>query len=137
LKYIVSLTTFVIVAAMLWAADGEEKSKGSFAEIQTFGNDSVQVYLHVELETNYGWLYQKSQAKAFTTSDKEGRHRVKVDKLCLTLIAHDSTTQCVEGDEMIIVKEKKKGVGVKKKFARIIAWTEGPALGPETMEMKP
>lgn len=124
------------MSALLFAAD-DEKAKGSFGEIQTFGHDSLQIYLHVELETNYGWLYQKSKAKAYTTSDKEGKHRVKVDKLCLTLIAHDSTTECTVGDEMIIVKEKKKGVGVKKKFARVIAWTEGPNLGPETMEMKP
>lgn len=136
-KLILLLSAVAIAVSLVIAADDEQKSKGSFEEIQTFGNDSLQVYLHVELETSYGWLYQKSRGKAYTTSDKEGKHRVKVDKLCLTLIAHDSTTQCVEGDELIIVKEKKKGVGVKKKFARVVAWTEGPSLGPETMEMKP
>ncbi len=130
------LVCTVLLGASLFA-DDEKKARGKFEEVQVFGSDSSQVYLRVELETSYGWLWQKTQGRAYTTSDKDGKHRLKVDKLCLTLIAHDTTTQCAEGKDEIIIKEKKRGIGIKKKLAQISAWTEGPALGPEKLEMKP
>ncbi len=99
--------------------------------------DSVKAYLHVFVETSYGWFWQRSTGRAFTTSDKEGKLRTKVDKLCLTLVAHDSITQCVENADSIVVQEKKRGPGIKKRTAHVAAWTEGPNLGPEKMEMKP
>lgn len=99
--------------------------------------DSTRVYLHVTAETSYGWFWQRSTGRAYTTSDVKGKQRVKVDKLCLTLMAHDTTTQCVEQADSIVVTEKKRGIAIPRRTVRLSAITEGPVLGPETMEIRP
>lgn len=129
-----------IIAQVVPLTGQEQQSNGVHVDstlIRVITEDSASAFLHVFVETSYGWFWQSSTGKAYTTADKEGKQRIRVDKLCLTLVAHDSITKCVEHADSIVVKSKKRGPGIKKRIARVTAWSEGPALGPESMEMKP
>lgn len=94
-------------------------------------------WLHVEVETSYGWFWQKSTGRAYVTTGRKSAERVKVGKLCIQLVAHDTTRFCFEQADSITVFEKKRGVGISKREAFVTAWTFEPALEPTTVSLKP
>jgi hypothetical protein len=95
------------------------------------------LWLHVDVETNYGWFWQKSTGRAYVTEDKEGKVPHSVGKLCLRLVAHDSTEQCVSGMDSIRIFEKKKGLGIHKRTAYVTAWAESPRLDTTRVQITP
>jgi hypothetical protein len=108
------------------------------ATSQNVAVDSASnLWLHVDVETNYGWFWQKSTGRAYVTEGKDGKKRHAVGKLCLQLVAHDSTVQCLSGADSILVTEKKKGLGIHKRTAYVTAWTENPALDTTRVQITP
>jgi hypothetical protein len=124
----------VMLFAVALIAGGQQ---GNQLWTEAIHTDSTRVYLHVAVETSYGWFWQRSTGRAYTTTDAAGKQRVKVKELCLALVAHDSTTQCAEQADSVVVTEKKRGIAIPRRTARVSAISRGPNLGPETMEMRP
>jgi len=97
----------------------------------------IVAWLHVEVETNWAWFWQKSQGRAWVTAGQKDTMRINVGKLCLRLAAHDTTQKCEYGASEITLKEKKRGVQIRKRAATVSAWSEFPALDTMTVKMEP
>jgi hypothetical protein len=96
-----------------------------------------QPWLHVELETKYAWIYQKSIARAWTTVSKDDTTRVNVGKLCLQLDAYTEQKVCWADTSYIELTDIKRRVATKKKVAVATAWAEEPVLDSVRVEMTP
>lgn len=94
-------------------------------------------WLHVEVETSYGWFWQKSRGRAWVTAGKQDTMPVSVGNLCIRLAAHDTTIKCEANTNEISLQEKKKGIQIKKRIAVVSAWAESPALDTVTVRMEP
>ncbi len=94
-------------------------------------------WLHVDVETSYGWFWQKSVGRAYLTKTRESKERVKAAKLCVRLVAHDSTEKCVTGQDSLVVVEHKKGMGIPKRVARVAAWTINPTRDTTRVQLAP
>lgn len=96
-----------------------------------------RAWLHVEVETNWAWFWQKTKGRAWVTEEKLDSVLVEVGKLCIRLIAHDTTQKCEYGMREITVQERKRGVQIAKRTAIVSAWAEFPALDTVTVKMEP
>jgi hypothetical protein len=94
-------------------------------------------WLHVEVETNWGWFWQKSTGLAYTTHGRNGPKRVPVGMLCIQLRSHKVTKQCMPDTDSIRVSETVRGLGVPKTTAWVKAWTQNPELGPDSVSLNP
>jgi hypothetical protein len=138
-------TVMLLIAIMVFVkSTSHEKQFMSIplyaAEAQTSAlTDSVAAtaWLHVEVETSWGWFWQKSKGLAYVIKEKNSQQRVKVGKLCLRLEAHGWHEECHDNADSIVVIEKKRGVAIPKRIARVTAWTENPKLGPTTTSLEP
>lgn len=132
---------FVLAAAMsaaIWQGTIHAQPAPESATQTPIIIDSAALpWLHVEVETSYGWFWQKSTGRAFVTAGRKSAERIKVGKLCIQLVAHDTTRFCLEHADSITVFEKKRGVGISKREAFVTAWTFEPALEPTTVSLKP
>ena len=107
-------------------------------EIPAVADDlRVLPWLHVEVETSYGWFWQKSKGHAWVTEGKQDTTPVKVANLCIRLAAHDTTLKCEPNTDEIMIQEKKRGVQIKKHTAIVTAWAENPNLDSVTVKMEP
>jgi hypothetical protein len=86
------------------------------------------VWLNVRVETSTSSQGQHSWASAWTSSDREGRDRVSVEKLRLVLDAHGRQEKECASCDYLRVDEWHDGPEVVK--ARASAWSEGPKIGP-------
>jgi len=132
------LALLIMLGAIAAASVGQDKSQAAAPD--SAATDTITrplPWLHVEVETSYGWFWQRSTGVAYTTAGKDSKQRIKVGKLCLRLVAHDTTTQCLENADSITVFESKKGVGIKKCTAYVTAWTESPKLDTLRVQMAP
>jgi hypothetical protein len=109
------------------------------AAIESGSSDTVAVraWLHVEVETNWGWFWQKSTGRAFTTSSKDAKDRVKVGLLCIKLEAHKTDEKCLQNADSIGISEKVNGIGVVKMTAKVIAWAEHPHIEADSVSLNP
>lgn len=103
----------------------------------SFEGRSEQPWLHVEIETKYAWIYQKSIARAWTTVSRDDTTRVNVGKLCLKLDAYKEQQVCWADTSYIELTDMKRRVATKKKTAVAVAWAEEPMLDSVRVEMKP
>lgn len=110
---------------------------GHDVQIAAIADTAALPWLHVEVETSYGWLWQKSTGRAYVTAGRKNAERVKVGKLCIQLVAHDTTRFCLEQADSITVFERKRGLGISKREAVVTAWTFAPSLEPTTVSLKP
>jgi len=94
-------------------------------------------WLHVEVETNWAWFWQKSKGRAWVTEGKLDTLPVDVGKLCIRLIAHGTTEKCEYGTREITVQERRRGVQIAKRTAIVTALAEFPALDAVTVRMEP
>ena len=94
-------------------------------------------WLHVEVETSWGWFWQKSSGKAYTYASKDSKQRVKVGNLCIKLEAHETHQFCEVNADSIVITEKKRGIAIPKRTAIVTAWAENPKLGPSTASLEP
>jgi hypothetical protein len=94
-------------------------------------------WLHVEVETSWGWFWQTSKGHAWVTVDKQDTLPSDVGKLCIRLTAHGTNQKCEYGAHKIAIEEKKRGVQIAKKTAIVTAWTELPTLDTVTVSMEP
>jgi hypothetical protein len=86
------------------------------------------VWLNIRVETSTSSQGQHSWASAWTSSDREGRDRVPVEKLRLVLDAHRSQEKECAHCDYLRIDEWHDGAEVAK--ARASAWSEGPTIGP-------
>ncbi len=98
---------------------------------------TIQPWLHVEVETSYGWFWQKSKGRAWVTAGKQDTTPMNVGSLCIRLAAHDTTLKCDSNTNEISLQEKKRGIQIKKHTAIVSAWAENPALDTVTVSMEP
>lgn len=121
---------------------GSETEK-TVTPVQQTSSDSaldttaVRPWLHVEVETNWGWFWQKSTGRAYTTAGKDLNQRVKVGLLCIKLEAHKSDEKCLQNADSIQITEKVNGIGVEKKTAKVIAWAEHPHIEADSVSLNP
>jgi hypothetical protein len=94
-------------------------------------------WLHVEVETSYGWFWQKSKGIAYVTASKDSKQLIKAGRLCVRLMAHDTTIKRVDKADSIVVIEKKWGIAIPKRTAYVAAWTEDPVMDTLRVEMAP
>ncbi|HEY3295614.1 MAG TPA: hypothetical protein VGL38_09245 [bacterium] len=132
-------SALVILFGLLAALGHSQEKAESSAPANSAPADSAKPlpWLHVEVETSYGWFWQKSTGIAYTTAGRDSKQRVKVGKLCVRLAAHDTTVKCLENADSVVVFEQKKGVGIHKLTAFVSAWTENPKLDTLRVQMNP
>ncbi|MDD5088948.1 MAG: hypothetical protein PHI18_09155 [bacterium] len=99
--------------------------------------DSTTAWLRVEVETSWGWFWQKSTGRAYVMADRDSPRRVKAGKLCISLEAHKITEKCVDNADSLVVFEKKRGVGIPKRTAVVTAWAESPDLDEVSASLEP
>jgi hypothetical protein len=99
--------------------------------------DTARVWLKVEVETSYGWFWQTSVGHVQVLSDPDHPHRIPAGKLCARLIAHDTTVTCLENADSLVIIEKKRGIFIGKREARLSAWAENPAIKETSVSLKP
>jgi len=132
---------FAVALALLLAAAiaGSQQHKETTTLAVAADADTVRPlpWLHVEVETSYGWFWQKSTGIAYTTAGRDSKQLVKVGKLCVRLAAHDTTLKCEENADSVVIFEHKKGVAIKKCTAYVTAWTESPKLDTLRVQMAP
>jgi hypothetical protein len=148
-KYLRTILTGAFLATAAVALYGFTTQTGSESEksvipvhaaaIESASSDTtaVRAWLHVEVETNWGWFWQKSTGRAFTTSSKDAKDRVKVGLLCIKLEAHKSDEKCLQNADSIGISEKVNGIGVEKKTAKVIAWAEHPHIEADSVSLNP
>jgi hypothetical protein len=107
------------------------------AEESKAAESDTSAYLHVEVETSYGWFWQKSIGRAYVTAGRDSKQKINVGKLCVKLEAHDSHENCLMQVDSMGVSEKKRGIAIPKRTAKVTAWCEDPKLGPITVTMEP
>jgi len=132
------LALLIMLGAIAAASVGQDKSQAAAPD--SAATDTITrplPWLHVEVETSYGWFWQKSTGIAYTTTGRDSKQLVKVGKLCVRLAAHDTTVKCLENADSVVLFEQKKGVGIKKCTAYVTAWTENPKLDTLRTEMAP
>jgi len=127
----------MLILLILLAVIGQGQQTPASGTVAPADSIKALPWLHVEVETSYGWFWQKSTGIAYTTAGRDSRQRVKVGKLCVRLAAHDTTTKCVENADSVVVFEQKKGVGIHKLTAFVTAWTEDPKLDTLRVQMNP
>lgn len=101
------------------------------------GNGENVPWLHVEVETKYAWIYQKSIGRAYTTVSQDDTTRVPVGQICIELEAHGKHTTCETNASYVEVTDIKRRVACKKKTAYVSAWTQAPAIKKTTVKMEP
>ena len=94
-------------------------------------------WLHVEVETNWAWFWQKSKGRAWITEGRQDSLTLDVGKLCIQLTAHGTAQKCLYGVHEITIDEKKWGVQIAKRTAIVSAWTIQPVLDTVTVKMEP
>jgi hypothetical protein len=99
--------------------------------------DTSRAWLKLEIETSYGWFWQKSVGHAYLLTDPEHPRPLKAGKLCARLVAHDTTVVCHENADTLIITEHKKGIFIGKREAFLSAWCENPNVKIERVNMKP
>jgi hypothetical protein len=97
----------------------------------------ANLWLSLEVETSWGWFWQKTTGKAFVTVGKNSPVRHPVGKLYVRLVAHDSTQKVLANADSIVIFEKKKGLGIPRRTAYLTAWTEDPALDTTRVHIAP
>lgn len=129
----------IMMMGLLAAIGFSQKRPETAPAVAASPPDSVCLlpWLHVEVETSYGWFWQKSTGIAYITTSRDSKQFVKVGKLCVRIIAHDTTTKCLENADSVVVIEKRKGIAIPKRTAFVTAWTENPVLDTLRVEMKP
>lgn len=101
------------------------------------GGEASAPWLHVEVETKYAWIYQKSIGRAWVSASRDDTTRVKVGELCLQLECYGTHKICETDTSYLEVTEIKRRIAVKKKKAIVSAWANGPELERTTVEMMP
>ena len=131
---VVVLVLFVMVAFGLALPENQPLEK-----TRTVTEISAQPpgWLHVEVETSWGWFWQKSKGRAWVTYDRQDTLPFQVGKLCIQLTAHGTTQKCLYGAHEITIEEKKHGVQIAKKTAIVSAWTDLPVLDTMMVKMEP
>ncbi len=86
------------------------------------------VWLNIRVETSTSSQGQHSWASAWTSTDREGRDRVPVDKLRLVLDGHGRQEKECARCDYLRVDEWHDGPEIVKAHAS--AWSEGPTIGP-------
>lgn len=99
--------------------------------------DTARVWLKLEVVTSYGWFWQTSVGHVQVLSDPDHPHRIPAGKLCARLIAHDSTVTCIENADSLTIVEKKRGIFIGKREARLTAWSTNPAVKETSVSLKP
>lgn len=97
----------------------------------------LPAWLHVEVETNWAWFWQKSKGRAWITEGRQDSLTLDVGKLCIQLTAHGTAQKCLYGVHEITIDEKKWGVQIAKRTAIVSAWTDQPVLDAVTVKMEP
>lgn len=149
-KYILSIFVSTLLVISLWphkevvrydapvilsgasAADEETRTNTT-----TSGGEAGVPWLHVEVETKYAWIYQKSIGRAWTTVSRDDTTRVNVGELCLELEAHAKHTSCKSNESYIELTDLKRRLACKKKTAVVSAWTQAPNIQKTTVKMEP
>jgi hypothetical protein len=88
------------------------------------------VWLHVHVDKRTTSQHQTSTARAWTTSDRAGQHRVPVARLHLVLTAFGRKEDHCDKCDGLQVEEVHTGPGTATAVAT--AWCEGPTIGPIT-----
>jgi hypothetical protein len=99
--------------------------------------DTARVWLKVEVETSYGWFWQTTVGRVCVLANPDYPHRIPAGKLCARLIAHDSTVTCIENADSLVIIEKKRGIFIGKREARLSAWAEHPTIKETSVSLKP
>lgn len=130
---------WLILAALLLAALSFAQNDGETVttEQPLTMPDATTAWLRVEVETSWGWFWQKSTGRAYVMADKDSPRRVKAGKLCVSLEAHKITEKCAENADSVVVFEKKRGVGIPKRTAVVTAWAESPDLEEVSVALEP
>jgi hypothetical protein len=115
-----------------------EASNDTTKQAKATSEGSARVpWLHVTVETNYGWFYQESIGKAWTTRTRVSEERVKVGSLCLSLTAHNEIEKCLPDTSYIEVRDIKRRIATRKKTATATAWAENPAIDRTSVSLDP
>ncbi|MCB9357488.1 MAG: hypothetical protein H6505_02855 [Calditrichaeota bacterium] len=123
--------------APVYAGVSGERSEAQTNSAISGGASGNVPWLHVEVETKYGWIYQKSVGRAWTTVSRDDTTRVNVGKLCLKLEAHGTHESCWADTSYIELQDMKRRLAAKKKKAVVTAWAEDPAIERTKVEMMP
>jgi hypothetical protein len=129
----------VLLTLSLWSLNAKPLS-GDQTEKTTMAiatDSASNLWLHVEVETSWGWFWQKSKGLAYVTVGKNGPQRHAVGKLCVQLQAHDTQDKCLTDADSLVITESRKGLGIPKRTAYVTAWTEAPALDTTRVEIRP
>ncbi|MCB1060068.1 MAG: hypothetical protein KDB65_07545 [Calditrichaeota bacterium] len=152
----ISIVLSIILVAALWPRDevvrydapvilsGASAADASASEEETHSTSAVSggtaedvPWLHVEVETKYAWIYQKSVGRAWTTVSREDTTRVNVGELCIELEAHGKHTLCESDTSYLEITDLKRRLACKKKTAVVSAWTQAPNIKKTTVKMEP
>ena len=137
------LLLVVVVASVLTLPHREEFTTPLYARLapQETSVDTMDLlaagWLHVEVETNWAWFWQKSKGRAWVTMGQRDTLPADVGKLCIQLTAHETNQKCEYGKHEITIEEKKRGVQIAKRTAIVSAWAEVPDLDTVTVSMEP
>jgi hypothetical protein len=132
------LSLLIMLTILAASAVAQEKAQTAVSDSVSSDTTAKPLpWLHVEVETSYGWFWQKSTGIAYTTVSRDSKQLVKVGKLCVQLVAHDTTTKCIENADSVVIFEKKSGVAIPKKIAYVAAWTEDPKLDTLRVHLAP
>ncbi|MFZ5432429.1 MAG: hypothetical protein ACOZB3_01525 [Calditrichota bacterium] len=96
-----------------------------------------QAWLRVEVETSWGWFWQKSTGRAYVTVDKKTQARTKAGTLHIRLEAHNINEKTVTDADSISISERKRGLGIPKRVAVVTAWAENPDIEETTVALEP
>jgi len=141
----------LILGAAVWMAGNGREARAMYqpleeAQTETAPPDTSSpnsteppplAWLRVEVETSWGWFWQKSTATAYVMENRITRRRLKAGKLCLRLEAHDITENCVENADSLVVTERKRGIAIPKRTAVATAWAENPDLEETSVALEP
>jgi hypothetical protein len=147
----IGIVLSVILIAALWprvelarydapvfaGVSGEQEDETHMISAVSGGTSEDVPWLHVEVETKYAWIYQKSVGRAWTTVSREDTTRANVGELCIELEAHGKHTLCKSNDNYVEVTDLKRRLACKKKTAVVSAWTQAPNIKKTTVKMEP
>lgn len=140
-RHVVLILTIIALVALGLAENDSETTTATEPLAMTDSTgvaiDSTQAWLRVEVETSWGWFWQKSTGRVYVMVDKQSRQRMKAGKLCARLEAHDITEKYVDNADSLVVIEKKRGLGIPKRTAVVTAWAESPNLEEVSVALEP
>ncbi|MBU0509018.1 hypothetical protein KKH27_09315 [bacterium] len=149
-RILVLLSLLALVTVAWWTGSGMERIelirplRAAEPEVEMAPDSTVKAdtaappaWLRVEVETSWGWFWQKSTGRAYVMVDKKSQQRLKAGTLHVRLEAHNITEKHMDNADSVVVFEKKRGLGIPKRIAVVTAWAENPDLEETSVALEP